>query len=81
MLGGSGGSGGSNECNRVAHSRTKKYPALWRPYFWNQPHISQCLRGKADITIVKEGWSVEWEKAVTGTEPLYSTFIILNLSE
>jgi hypothetical protein len=37
MLGGSGGSGGSNECNRVAHSRTKKNPALWRPYFWNQP--------------------------------------------
>jgi hypothetical protein len=39
MLDGSGGSGGSNECNRVAHSRTKKYPALWRPYFWNQPRI------------------------------------------
>jgi hypothetical protein len=41
MLGGSGGSGGSNECNRVAHSRTKKYPALWRPYFWNQPRSTE----------------------------------------
>jgi hypothetical protein len=47
MLAGSGGSGGSNECNRVAHSRTKKYPALWRPYFWNQPRITNWKDGRS----------------------------------
>jgi hypothetical protein len=52
MLGGSGASGGSNECNRVAHSRTKKYPALWRPYFWNQPrNIKVALYKKIGLKI------------------------------
>jgi hypothetical protein len=27
----------------------------------------------------REGLSVEWEMAVTGTEPTHSTFIILNV--
>jgi hypothetical protein len=27
----------------------------------------------------REGSPVEWERAVTGTEPIHSTFIILNI--
>jgi hypothetical protein len=27
----------------------------------------------------REGWSVEWERALIGTEPIHSTFIILNI--
>jgi hypothetical protein len=78
MLGGSGGSGGSNECNRVAHSRSKKYPALWRPYFWNQP------RSICGMVLLHAWWEddlqtmIKWKYTYKYIFSITSALIIMN---